>query len=192
MRGRDQRAGEEGGESSAIGESKRGKERHRKVGCAEGRGEGASQQRYLGSRSADVWQVQRWRTRWETREVEKGKNERKERKGKRKKKEEEGREKEKKLGEVVIDGALGQEVVREHVPLAARAGLIAEGVEDLAHVDLARPPARLGGRDERLEDLPLSVGQIGRIGLTHRWIGGYAKGWTPVPTGIIGPNWLSG
>src|SRR3954452_18839100 len=96
------------------------------------------------------------------------------------------------LGEVVIDGALGQEVVRQHVPLAAGAGLIAEGVENLAHVDFARPPAGLGRWDEGLENLPLSVGQIGRIGFTHRAIGGYAEGWTSVPMGIVGPNRLSG
>jgi hypothetical protein len=36
------------------------------------------------------------------------------------------------LLEVVVDGALGRQVVREHVPLAARAGLIEDRVEDLA------------------------------------------------------------
>ena len=43
------------------------------------------------------------------------------------------------LGEVVVDGALGRQVVREHVPLAARAVEVEDGVEHLPHVDLAGP-----------------------------------------------------
>lgn len=73
--------------------------------------------------------------------------------------------------EVVPDGALGEQVVREQLPLAAGAGLVQEGVEHLPHVDRAGPPAGLGGRDEGLDVLPLGVGQVGPIGLTHRRMG---------------------
>src|SRR5437763_17086586 len=37
------------------------------------------------------------------------------------------------LPEVVVDGALRRQVVGQHVPLAARAGLVEDGVEDLPH-----------------------------------------------------------
>src|SRR5512135_3808847 len=36
-------------------------------------------------------------------------------------------------GEVVVDRALGRQVMREHVPLAARAVEVEEGVEHLPH-----------------------------------------------------------
>src|SRR5512135_406616 len=90
------------------------------------------------------------------------------------------------LREVVPDGALGQQVVREQFPLATGAGLVQEGVEHLPHVGLAWSPARLGGRDQGLDDLPLLVGQVGLVGLSHRGAGGYPRGWTPVPAGILG------
>ena len=62
---------------------------------------------------------------------------------------------------------LAREVVREHVPLAAGAGQVEDGVEDLPHVDLAGPPDVEDG-DQRLDDGPLLVGQVGGVGLTHR------------------------
>jgi hypothetical protein len=74
----------------------------------------------------------------------------------------------------------------EQVPLAAGTVLVKQGIQDLAHVDLAGPPARPGGWDQGLDELPLGVSQIGPIGLTHRVIGACARGWTPVPTGILG------
>ena len=48
-------------------------------------------------------------------------------------------------GEVVEDGGLGQQVVWQHVPLDAGACLVEDGVDDLPHVHLTRPAARLGG-----------------------------------------------
>jgi hypothetical protein len=70
------------------------------------------------------------------------------------------------LGEIVVDGALGREVVREHVPLAAAAVLVEDRVEHLPHLDLTGPPHAVDG-DQGLDDLPLLVGQVGGIGLTH-------------------------
>ena len=70
------------------------------------------------------------------------------------------------LGEVVIHRALGRQVVREHVPLAPRTGEIEDGVEHLPHVVGPRPSHTIN-RDQRLDNRPLFVGQIGRVGLTH-------------------------
>jgi hypothetical protein len=69
--------------------------------------------------------------------------------------------------EVVVDGALGRQVVGEHVPLAARAVEVEDRVEHLAHVDVAGP-AEVEDGDVRLDQGPLVVGQVGGIGLTHR------------------------
>jgi site-specific DNA recombinase len=71
------------------------------------------------------------------------------------------------LGEVVIHRALGRQVVREHVPLAPRACEVEDRVEDLPHVDFPRPSYPVDG-DQRLDDRPLIVAQIGGVGLTHR------------------------
>ena len=70
------------------------------------------------------------------------------------------------LGEVVVDGALGREVVRQHVPLAARTVDVEDGVEDLSHVHLPRPSGEIDG-DERLDQGPLVVTEVGRVGLAH-------------------------
>ena len=79
------------------------------------------------------------------------------------------------LLEVVVDGALGRQVVREHVPLAARAVEVGDGVEHLAPVDLTGPPGRVDG-DQGLDDRPLLAGQVGGVGLTHR--------------GMLGRRWI--
>src|SRR2546427_6958456 len=42
-----------------------------------------------------------------------------------------------------------------------------QGVQDLAPIDGTGAAPRFGGRDERLNDLPLFVRQIGRVGLTR-------------------------
>src|SRR3954447_18706711 len=57
------------------------------------------------------------------------------------------------LGEVVVDGALGQEVVGKHVPLATRAVEVEDRVDDLPQVDLAGPTDPID-RDQRLNDRP--------------------------------------
>ena len=72
-------------------------------------------------------------------------------------------------GEVVVDGALGRQVVREHVPLAAGTVEVEDGVDHFPHLDLPRPSHPVD-RDQRLDDGPLGVGQVGGIGLTHLWI----------------------
>src|SRR6202041_2089560 len=70
-------------------------------------------------------------------------------------------------GEVIVDGALGEQVMRQHVPLAAGAVLIEQSVQDFAHLDLPRPPARFGRWNQGSQEIPLGVGQVGRVRLAH-------------------------
>src|SRR5437879_5768965 len=51
-------------------------------------------------------------------------------------------------GEVLVGGALGDEVVGQVVPLAAGAGLVEQGVDHLTQIDAAGPTAGFGGRQE--------------------------------------------
>src|SRR5271163_965472 len=60
--------------------------------------------------------------------------------------------------EVIPAGALGDQIVRQIVPLTARAGLIHQRVDHLAQVHLAWSTARLGCRKKILDQLPLLVG----------------------------------
>src|SRR5215475_4030869 len=56
------------------------------------------------------------------------------------------------LRKVVIDRALGQQIMRQHVPLTPAPVQKTKRVEDLPHVDLTRVPAawtRLGSREQR-------------------------------------------
>src|SRR5262245_6167091 len=67
------------------------------------------------------------------------------------------------LRKVIIDRALGQQIMRQHVPLAPAPVQIKKRVEDLPHVDLTRVPAswtRLGRRDQWCHDSPLLVRQV--------------------------------
>lgn len=70
-------------------------------------------------------------------------------------------------GKKLVDGALGKQIMREHVPLATRAIEIHNRVDDFPHIDLARPAATLAWRDQRLQSRPLHVGQIARISFAY-------------------------
>src|SRR2546423_15023521 len=65
--------------------------------------------------------------------------------------------------EVVPDGALGQQVVRQVVPLHAGPRLVEQRVDHLTQVDLPRATAGFGGRGQRLNEGPLGVRQIRAI-----------------------------
>src|SRR5712692_7516610 len=67
------------------------------------------------------------------------------------------------LGKIVIDGALGQQIMRQHIPLAATSVEVEQGIQDFPHVDLPRAPSSwvlFGGWDHRSHDCPLLVRQI--------------------------------
>src|SRR5215468_1536620 len=70
------------------------------------------------------------------------------------------------LHKIIIDGTLGQQIVRQHLPLAATAVQVEQRIQDVPHVDLPRAPsswAALGRWDQRFHDCPLLIRQI-------RWI----------------------
>src|SRR5215510_7000653 len=62
------------------------------------------------------------------------------------------------LRKVFIDGALGQQIVWEQVPLAPCAVEVQNGVDDFAHVHRSRSPAGLRWGNKRLQDIPLIIG----------------------------------
>lgn len=69
-------------------------------------------------------------------------------------------------GEVLVDGALGGQVVRQHVPLAARSGQVEDRVHDFPQIDRTWPTSlgrRLRLGQQLLDQRPLQVGQIARI-----------------------------
>ena len=54
------------------------------------------------------------------------------------------------LRTLLVDGTFGEQIVRQQVPLAARAVEILDRVDDFTHVHFSRSPARLSQWDERL------------------------------------------
>src|SRR5258707_7025065 len=71
-------------------------------------------------------------------------------------------------GDEVIPGRpLGNEVVGQVVPLAAGARLVEQGVDHLPQVHDARAAARLGRRQQGLDQFPLGVRQVRTIRLAH-------------------------
>ena len=87
--------------------------------------------------------------------------------------------------EVVVDGLPRRQVLGQQPPGTARAQPVQHRVEQLAALVEGRPPAGHGLGDERAEDLPLGVGQVGAAaaagGVTARssWRG---DGEAPQPT----------
>ncbi len=64
---------------------------------------------------------------------------------------------------VAPDGALGWQVAGEVSPLASGTEDVEDGVEDVAHVGFAGPPAAWLGREVRLDQDPLGIGDIAGI-----------------------------
>src|SRR5260370_7234896 len=68
--------------------------------------------------------------------------------------------------EVGPGSAPRDEVARDHPPLSATPGHVADGIEDRTQVG-ARPAKRFGRRQERLQDCPLCVAQVRGVGDTR-------------------------
>src|SRR4051812_40267616 len=69
------------------------------------------------------------------------------------------------LPEVVVDGALGRELPRQEGPLTASAQHVEDGIDHFPHLGGARAAARLGGRDQFPDLLPLGIGQVAGVSL---------------------------
>src|ERR1700678_4208407 len=94
--------------------------------------------------------------------------------------------------EVVVGGTLGDEIVRQEVPLATRAVLVEQGIDYLAEIDRTRSPTGLGRRKDGLDQVPLGVAQVGGIGFPHGCspaAGGFLA--TPSPGDMLRSSWLS-
>ena len=63
-----------------------------------------------------------------------------------------------------LDGLPGRELVGQEPPSAAAAHHVEDGVQELAGSVSARTAAGLGFGDERLEDAPFLVGEVGGVG----------------------------
>src|SRR5262245_40508576 len=68
-----------------------------------------------------------------------------------------------KTAEVVIDRRPGRELSRQQAPGATTPEHVEDAVEDEAQRPLARASGRLGWREQRSQDDPLGIGQVGRI-----------------------------
>jgi hypothetical protein len=67
------------------------------------------------------------------------------------------------LGKGVIHSALGQHIVRQHIPLAAAAIQVQQGIEDFTPLYLPWAPSsgtQLGRGEQRFHDGPLLVRQL--------------------------------
>lgn len=64
-----------------------------------------------------------------------------------------------------IDGLPGRKILRQHAPAPARAGQIADRVQNLAQFRLSRTPAYRKARQEPLYPRPLLLRQIRRVAL---------------------------
>jgi hypothetical protein len=65
--------------------------------------------------------------------------------------------------EVMVDALPVRIVLGQHAPLRAADQNVQHRIQDLAHVQAARPPARFGGRDQVFDIIPVAVGQIGGV-----------------------------
>ena len=63
--------------------------------------------------------------------------------------------------EVAIDRALRRQVLRQKAPWNAATQNKEDAVYDVPQRPQPRPPERVGGRQQRFEDRPFGVGQIG-------------------------------
>src|SRR5277367_2001207 len=94
--------------------------------------------------------------------------------------------------EVIVGGSLGDEVVRQEVPLATGAALVEQGVDDLAQVDRPRSTTGFGGQQNGFDQGPLGVAQVGGIGFPHGCCpatGGFVA--TPSPGDMLRGSRLS-
>src|SRR5919108_6312664 len=94
---------------------------------------------------------------------------------------------------LVIDRALGQQIMRQHVPLTTAPVQIKKRVEDFPHVDLTRVPSawtRFGRWDQRCHDGPLFVREIRGVLLSRLGFLQHKPTVSPLLTSITSRNVL--
>src|SRR3712207_4138764 len=64
---------------------------------------------------------------------------------------------------VVMDGSPGREIQWQHAPGTAAPEQVEDGVDYRTRVDLTGSPARLGWRDQWLNQSELSIGETRRV-----------------------------
>jgi hypothetical protein len=65
--------------------------------------------------------------------------------------------------EVVVDALPSRIVLGQHAPLGARDENIQDRIDDLAHIQAARPTTGFGSRDQIFDTIPVAVSQIGGV-----------------------------
>jgi hypothetical protein len=69
--------------------------------------------------------------------------------------------------EIMVDGLVGRKLSREQAPLAAAPQHVEDGIEHLAHIGRARATTGFGRGNERCQEGPFRLGEIGGIALPH-------------------------
>src|SRR5215472_5753820 len=77
--------------------------------------------------------------------------------------------------EVMVNRTTRRQVVRKQFPSAAAADGVTDAIDDLASRVFGRTAARLGGWDEQLQILPLSIGEITVVRLAGFHLASVAK-----------------
>src|SRR5262249_5436750 len=77
--------------------------------------------------------------------------------------------------EVMVNRTPRRQVVRKQFPSAAAADGVTDAIDDLASRVFGRTAARLGGWDEQLQILPLSIGEITVLRLAGSHLASVAK-----------------
>src|SRR5829696_6589412 len=73
--------------------------------------------------------------------------------------------------EIVMHRALRRQILGQGAPLAARCQHIEDPVQHLAHIHPTPAAAALGGRDERLGQRPLGIGEVARVAQARTTMG---------------------
>ena len=63
----------------------------------------------------------------------------------------------------MVDALPGRIVRGQHAPLSARDQNVQHRIDDLAHIQAARPATGFGSRDQSFDTIPVAVGQIGGV-----------------------------
>ena len=66
--------------------------------------------------------------------------------------------------EVSVDAGPGSELLGQQAPGATGAIDVEDGIEHIAHIGGSRSSAEFGGREQRPDEIPLSIGKIGIVG----------------------------